>query len=305
MTRPRILLASVLLVLVPAPGLLAFISLNSLSFPDPAALQEYLSYHPERLPLISAHRAGYTREVPENSLAAAKQTLERTPAILEVDVRQTFDEVLVLMHDETVDRTTNGSGRVDEITWSELRLLRLVAADGAVTDETVPRLDEFLAWSRSRAIVFLDIKRGVPYDAVVQTVRAARARSAVVLIAYTEEAVAAMAPLDPDLMISAPGYDVDQVERLLSMIANPARLVFFTGTRQPDSAVLARIHEAGRAAVHGAMRHYDRLARFKGVEAYDPLFVHGVDIIATNEVGLLVEALAETREEVEQADVSP
>ena len=71
--------------------------------------------------IIIAHR-GLDEAFPENSLIAFRAALERGMAI-EIDVRGTSDEELVVMHDDTVDRTTDGSGAVANMTLPELKQL--------------------------------------------------------------------------------------------------------------------------------------------------------------------------------------
>ncbi|MFP3949131.1 MAG: glycerophosphodiester phosphodiesterase [Gemmatimonadota bacterium] len=74
-------------------------------------------------PLLIAHRGG-ARLAPENTLVAFRQAVERWEAdILEMDVRATADGEIVVIHDARVDRTCDGTGRVDEMTWAEIREL--------------------------------------------------------------------------------------------------------------------------------------------------------------------------------------
>jgi glycerophosphoryl diester phosphodiesterase len=72
-------------------------------------------------PLLIAHRGG-AGLAPENTLAAFRNAVDSWGAdILEMDVRCTRDGVVVVVHDETVDRTTDGTGRVRDLTWAEVR----------------------------------------------------------------------------------------------------------------------------------------------------------------------------------------
>lgn len=74
-------------------------------------------------PLLIAHRGG-ARLAPENTMEAFRAAVDRWEAdILEMDVRATADGEIVVIHDERVDRTCDGTGRVDEMTWAELREL--------------------------------------------------------------------------------------------------------------------------------------------------------------------------------------
>lgn len=111
--------------------------------------------------MIVAHRGCHTEE-PENSLAAFRRCIAVGIDVIETDVQHTKDGVLVLMHDQTVDRTTNGTGRVDSMTLAELKTLRLKLGTGGpdapLTGETVPTFEEALAVTDGRILVDLDAK---------------------------------------------------------------------------------------------------------------------------------------------------
>ena len=74
--------------------------------------------------LVIAHRGG-AGQWPENTLFAFQNAIESGADALEFDVHATRDGELVVIHDATVDRTTDGSGRVDEMTWAALRELEI------------------------------------------------------------------------------------------------------------------------------------------------------------------------------------
>jgi glycerophosphoryl diester phosphodiesterase len=109
--------------------------------------------------LIAAHR-GEWRAAPENSLAAVKKAIADGAEVVEVDVRRTRDGRLVLMHDETVDRTTNGTGRVADLTLAQIEQLRLKEGmadpQDPLTDERVPTLNEVMLAAKGHALVNLD-----------------------------------------------------------------------------------------------------------------------------------------------------
>lgn len=111
--------------------------------------------------MVVAHRGCHT-EYPENSLASFERCIRVGVDIIETDVQHTKDGVLVLMHDQTVDRTTNGTGRVDSYTLAELKKLRLRMGSGGpdapLTDETVPTFEEALRVTNGRILVDLDAK---------------------------------------------------------------------------------------------------------------------------------------------------
>ncbi len=72
---------------------------------------------------VVAHRGGVGLGVPENTLPAIEKAIEAGAQVIEIDIRATKDGHLVLMHDETVNRTTDGRGRIDELTLDEVKAL--------------------------------------------------------------------------------------------------------------------------------------------------------------------------------------
>lgn len=113
--------------------------------------------------LVVAHRAAHRGPGaggPENSLPSIEAAIAMGCDMVEVDVRRTADGHLVLMHDTTVDRTTNGSGRVDALTLDQILELRLLDEDGLPTDLRVPTLHDALAACRGRIMVNLDKASG-------------------------------------------------------------------------------------------------------------------------------------------------
>ncbi|PWB96274.1 glycerophosphodiester phosphodiesterase [Salinibacterium hongtaonis] len=145
--------------------------------------------------LIAGHR-GDRSTAPENTIAALTAALAGPMVFVETDVRLTSDGVPVLIHDETVDRTTNGTGRVDEMTFAELRSLDAGSWFSSVhSGEHIPSLEEFLdllAESRKKAMIEL---KGVWSPEAVSLVDSLLAesgmRSRVVLASFEPETLAA------------------------------------------------------------------------------------------------------------------
>src|SRR5690606_13560277 len=109
-------------------------------------LYRFLTYEDNSYPLISAHRGGPSEGYPENAIATFAQVAKSMPAIIECDISMTKDSVLVLMHDETLNRTTNGNGKLAKFTWEELQVLRLKDTNGKVTKYNIPTLEQTLEW---------------------------------------------------------------------------------------------------------------------------------------------------------------
>lgn len=93
--------------------------------------------------LIVGHRGGASL-APENTLTALRKGMEAGADMVEIDIHLTKDGQLLVCHDQTVDRTTNGSGRIDQQTLEELQRLTIVDSEGNLTQEHLPSLDEVL-----------------------------------------------------------------------------------------------------------------------------------------------------------------
>ncbi len=111
-------------------------------------------------PVRFAHRAGGDR-APENTLIACEEALRHGAEALEIDVRATADGVPVLMHDETVDRTTDGHGAVADLTLARLKSLDAGSWFAPrYRGEPVATLEEVLDLARGRCGVNVELKIG-------------------------------------------------------------------------------------------------------------------------------------------------
>jgi len=105
--------------------------------------------------LVSAHRSDW-RNYPENSLEAMQSAIDMGVDIIELDIRMTKDKQLVVIHDETLDRTTTGKGRVSDWTLDSLRTLYLRDGSFAATPYRLPTLEEALAVLKGKALFCAD-----------------------------------------------------------------------------------------------------------------------------------------------------
>ena len=105
--------------------------------------------------IVVAHRADW-RNYPENSLEAIQSSIEMGVDMLELDVQRTQDGVLILMHDQKLDRTTTGQGNIAETTWEEISKLNLKDHKGEVTSYKVPKLEDALLLCKDRIMINLD-----------------------------------------------------------------------------------------------------------------------------------------------------
>jgi glycerophosphoryl diester phosphodiesterase len=313
-SSPRVLRSIVLLVL--AAGLLvgcesgAQEEAGGPAPPPPSHYRDFDSadrlsayLRSDALPLVGAHRGGATERFPENALATFTHSLRHGPVLLEADVRMTKDSVLVLMHDETLDRTTTGQGAVRAQTLKALRPLRLTADTGRTTRFSVPTVAEALAWAEGRAVLQLDVKENVPRSAVVDLLRRRRALDQAIVITYTLDAARWYHRRLPELVLSVSAETKDEAESYLEQI-DPSRLLAFAGVGRPSEAVLRAFSRRDVPVAVGTFGDLDRQARQRGLVVYRDLFRQGVDIIATDETALASQA-ADTYRPASTADERP
>jgi glycerophosphoryl diester phosphodiesterase len=129
---------------------------NPVSKPGAIKARQF-NFPTDKYVMVAAHRAGgYVHGQPENSLSAIANALKLGVDIIEIDVRITLDQKLVVMHDKTLERTTNGSGKVSHTSLKDIKKLFLKDKNGAVTSEKVQTLEEVLSVIGNKAIVFID-----------------------------------------------------------------------------------------------------------------------------------------------------
>lgn len=104
---------------------------------------------------VAAHRADCLY-APENSLEAVRHALFFGADIIETDVRMTQDGHIVMMHDYTVDRMTDGTGTISEMTLSQIKKFHLKTNWGGRTDQEVPTLEEFIVLTKGKVCLYLD-----------------------------------------------------------------------------------------------------------------------------------------------------
>ncbi|MEM8598544.1 MAG: glycerophosphodiester phosphodiesterase family protein [Bacteroidota bacterium] len=266
----------------PPPQALQASPANFRAFDTADDLAAYLRWTPDAPPLLSAHRGSPAPGYPENSLGTFNRALAYAPALLETDVRVTADGVLVLLHDEALDRTTTGTGLLTETNAADLDSLRLLDVVGRETPFSIPTLAEALVWAENRAVLLLDIKRGVPPALVVETVRDAGAANRVVVIVYSAEDLAVFHALAPDFVYSVTTRSIADLDALLATDADPSRWIAFTGVGAFDPAVLERLHVLGIRAQLGTFGALDSAAFVQGPSTYYALLDAGIDVIATD-----------------------
>jgi glycerophosphoryl diester phosphodiesterase len=115
--------------------------------------------------VVCAHRA---TEVgfPENSLLAIQNAIDLGIEMVEIDIRETKDGELVLMHDASITRTTSGTGNVSSYTLQEIKQFNLKQDNGSLTTQKIPTLKEVFDLARGKIYINLDLDSKAPFTKV-------------------------------------------------------------------------------------------------------------------------------------------
>jgi glycerophosphoryl diester phosphodiesterase len=217
--------------------------------PAPVPASPNLARHPDR-PVVVAHR-GASAYAPENTLASYREALARGAVVGETDVHVAADGHVVVMHDPTLDRTTNQKGPIAELGWDAIRTADAGSWFGTgFAGEPVPDLGALLDLTRGRMVLCVELKAGA---GVVERVRAAideRAmRGDVIVFSFNPDFVrdsrAAMTDV-PALLLASPSgepraYTGEEVALALSVGANAIGFSHRLGSAE----LVAGAHAAG------------------------------------------------------------
>ncbi len=236
--------------------------------------------------MVCAHR-GDSAHFPENTLLAIRKGCDIGVPMTEIDVHRTVDGAIVVMHDHAVDRTTNGSGAIAEMTLDQIRALDAgswLSPDFA--GEQVPLLAEALALCRERGMFLcIEIKQdGIAPD-VARVIDECRMADDVIVISFDFDTVVAVRELRPAI---AAGWLTGELD--------PGQL----------DAVISRCLSHGIMTVsahHSALTpEVVERCRLRGMTVYawtidagpvaKPYAAMGVDVIASNDPRMMQEYLA-------------
>lgn len=194
-------------ITVPAPGKAKY----PIHFRSSDQLAAYTRYGHLKAhgPLVLADGAGRTPHGPwpESALESAQNVLATSPnVIVGVDFRMTADGKSVAISDETLDRVTNGRGKVSALRARDITKLNLVNSLGQTTQFKVRETREFLTWAvKAGAILWLDVNDASP-DFVVNEIRAAKAEAQVVITIEGRTELEAFRKLAPELVYFVPTH---------------------------------------------------------------------------------------------------
>ena len=137
------------------------------------------------------HR-GAAGHAPENTLAAIQKGIALGADFVEIDIRRTKDGALVALHDETVNRTTSGKGRIDRLSLQDIK--KLNAGNG----ENIPTLEEVFKVAAGRTGLMLELKAEGTAKQTVESVRESRFEDPVIYASFLHDELSHVRAIEPE-----------------------------------------------------------------------------------------------------------
>lgn len=254
--------------------------------------------------MIIAHRGNW-RNAPENSLQGYKQCIDGGIDGIEIDVHMTKDSAIVIMHDDTLDRTTTGKGLVSDYTLEQIKQLNLKSPIGVVTRQKVPTLDEVLDLCKDKVLIQVDKWQPIK-EKVIEVIRNHNMQRLVILRGtfdsktYKEKYKKLLRDFIFSPVVVCNGKtDNQKLDDYMRNIHSPIMSLSF---KRDDYPILERASEMKKhgfriwynslwATFNGG--HDDELALDNPDESYGWLLAKGANIIFSDNPFLLLDYLKE------------
>ncbi len=207
---------------------------NYIKFKKLKDTHQYFAYKADSSILISGHRGGQELGYPENSIEGFQYVLTQMPAFFEIDPRLTKDSVIVLMHDATLDRTTDATGKLSDYTLAELQSVRLKDYEGNITSARIPTLEEVIKWSKGKTVINLD-KKDVPLQMIVELIKKHKAEKYVMLTVHTGAQARYYSDKLPGIMLSVFARNDEEFEDIVISGVPWENMIAYVGQTINDS----------------------------------------------------------------------
>lgn len=194
---------------------------------------------------IAGHRGGYYFQYPESSISLFEfiaKRFTRDTIIVEIDLRKSKDGTLYLMHDETLDRTTTGTGKVNERTNDYLNSLWLKTKSGKITTQKIPSFDDILTVIKNHNLnLMLDIKEPI-HQEVLDQVKRHHLENRVLVLTFRPEYTQLVAEHHPAILLSALIESDTDLNFFNQLPVHPGKRIAYINAKTP-AALIARLRE--------------------------------------------------------------
>ena len=229
--------------------------------------------------LVAAHRGSHSK-FPENSLAAIEESIQQGIDIVEVDIRETKDNIPVLMHDKSLDRTTTGDKLLIDLNYNDLQNYWLLFNDEP-SPYKIPTLEEVLQLSKNRIILNLDFKQEnlEALKRAYKLVEEYEMEQSVIFTVNDLNIIPALHQLNPDIRIMPVAFSGVKIEKVLK---NDFIDIIQLYHRSYSKYYMRRIKERGMDIWVNSLNKYDKMEK-NGEDGFEKLLViKKVDVIQTD-----------------------
>jgi glycerophosphoryl diester phosphodiesterase len=244
-------------------------------------------------PMVVAHR-GFSGKAPENTIAAFTRALDTGVSMIELDVQITKDGRIVVIHDNTVDRTTDGRGNVSDYTLGELKKLDAGAwFDNKYTGERIPTLEEALELISPKAWINIEIKSTRIIrksdtkitDATLETVREMGLLDNVIFSSFNHKLMKYLKANEPSAHTGVIFHPVLHFGRMPSSLANPAGAEVFVCSKR----------EVTRKRIADAEKHNIIIGVYglENRQDIEDMLSLGIHVLVSDYPDMILQALAQ------------
>lgn len=235
---------------------------------------------------LQAHRGGGGAGKAENSIAAISESLANGAVFVEIDVSRTADGTLILMHDDTLDRTTTGKGPFAHLTYEQLQHITLIDAKGKNTGDSISTLTAALATLKDRGIAQIDLKRPTSVADIAQVIEAEDATRRSLVITYSIEQAVAVHQRLPGVMISVGVSSLSDVTAIQRAGLPLNRVIAWLGLGSGNAKLDQALAKMGVETSYG-----DFQAERKGYADYPQMAANGAELLSVKNVAAATAAL--------------
>lgn len=257
--------------------------LKVLSFTNVHEMYAYFKYQPD-MKIISGHRGTVERGFPENSIAGMQEVLQYTTAIFEVDPRLTKDSIAVIVHDDTLDRTTTGKGKVKDYTLAELQKLNLKDVNGNISKYKIPTLEQMIIWAKGKTILNLD-KKDLPLQMTADIIKKQDAYSWIWVTVHNVEQAKFYLAQNPNQYLSMHIKTPQALQEFKDSGLPYDRMIVYIGSKLLDSnqEYISFFKEKGVICMMSSAPTYDKLSTVEErIQMYKEVFESGVTILESD-----------------------
>lgn len=246
--------------------------------------------------LVTGHRAAGGQLgiiAPENTLAAVRAAVAMGIDFIETDPRITKDEVLVNMHDPEVDRTTEGTGLVEEMTLADVQALKLKTSKfaGDFSCEHVPTIEEVLLEAKGKVHVLLDANKTDRVDLLVAAIQKTGTLEWAIFDTSSNDKIDAALALEPNLFTQVRISSTDLLDATLTHFADHPPVIVEINDGGSTEMLVPAIHAAGHRAFTDAFVTDLSAGLSNDASLYSEVWATGLDILQTDRPDLVLQSL--------------